>query len=58
MDNEINLESFPSNRVEALAMLYLYKMDIRGMSLEAFVKEYLRVYQKINNTFKSERHKT
>lgn len=58
MDNEINLESFPSNRVEALTMLYLYKMDVSDMSPEALVKEYLRVSQKIKDTFKSERHKT
>ncbi|MDE5575778.1 MAG: hypothetical protein K2J11_00120 [Oscillospiraceae bacterium] len=57
MDNKINLESFPSDRVEALAMLYLYKRDTRGMSPEDLTKEYLRAYQEIKDTFKSERHK-
>ncbi len=50
-------KAFPSNKAEALTMLYLYKNATAGMSPEELAKEYLKIYKVINDTLKAERSK-
>jgi len=48
MSNEVRLSSFPSNKTEALTMLYLQNQDLTGYSPEELVSKYLDTYKRIH----------
>lgn len=45
--SETVLHSFPSNEIEALAMLWLQSQDLSGITPEELLDKYQDVYQKI-----------
>lgn len=53
MADNINLSSFPSNRIDALTMLYLEKQDISTLSPEELVEKYAEVRNKIKEHFRN-----
>lgn len=50
MSNEVNLSSFPSNRVQALAMLYTQSQDLKGKTPTEIAKIYVSAYDEINSS--------
>lgn len=51
MSNDVNLNTFPSNRVQALTMLYLQNQDLTDKSPSEIVDLYLSVTQEIKDSF-------
>lgn len=49
MSNEVNLNSFPSNRTQALAMLYTQNQDLKGKTPSEITKIYISAYDEISN---------
>jgi len=47
MANDISLSTFPSNRIEALTMLYLNNQDLSDKSVEEITVLYLEKYQEV-----------
>jgi len=47
MSEQITLRSFPSNELEALAMLYVQNQDLSGLTPEQLLDEYQKAYDKI-----------
>lgn len=52
MADEINLSTFPPSKSEALAMLYLERQDLSGITPSELVKKYLEVEEEITQSFK------
>lgn len=52
-NNEISLSSFPSNRVQALAMLYTQNQNLKGKTPSEITEIYLSAYFEINNNIKN-----
>lgn len=50
MSDRINLDSFPSNRVQALAFLYTQNQDLKGKTPSEIAKIYVSAYDEISNT--------
>lgn len=50
MSNDVNLSSFPSNRVQALAMLYTQNQDLKGKTPTEIAKIYVSAYDEINSS--------
>ena len=50
MKDDITLNSFPSNRVEALTMLYLQQQDLKDLSPEELTKKYFEVYKEVRQS--------
>lgn len=48
MANDVKLNSFPSDRREALAMLFLKNQDLSGKSPEELAEMYDDAYEKIS----------
>ena len=46
-----NTGNYPSSAIEALAMLYLSKSDIAGLSPAELVSKYNSVYKEISKTY-------
>ncbi|MGG0185156.1 hypothetical protein [Bacillus rhizoplanae] len=51
MSNNVDLNTFPSNRVQALTMLYLQNQDLTDKSPSEIVDLYLSVTQEIKESF-------
>ena len=49
MSDKINLDSFPSNRSQALAFLYTQNQDLKGKTPTEIAKIYVSAYQEISN---------
>lgn len=49
MADNISLESFPSNKLEALAMLYMQHQNLSGLSPEQVLDKYQDAYAKIRD---------
>lgn len=49
----MSADTFPSNRSEALAMLYLKNQDLSSISPEELVHKYLEVKKAIDKEFHS-----
>ena len=49
MNNDVNLNSFPSNRTQALAFLYTQNQDLKGKTPSEITKIYLSAYEEINS---------
>lgn len=49
MSNDINLSSFPSNRVQALAMLYTQNQNLKGKTPTEIAKIYIFAYDEISS---------
>ena len=56
MSNDIELSSFPSNRVQALAMLYTQNQDLKGKTPKEVAEIYISAYDEINSTFREIRN--
>lgn len=52
MDNQVRLNTFPSNKLEALTMLILNNQDLSTSSTEEVVRKYDEIYNEVNKTFK------
>ena len=50
MNNDINLNSFPSNRSQALAFLYTQNQDLKGKTPTEIAKIYVSAYDEINSS--------
>lgn len=46
---DIELKSFPKNRYEALAMLYLENQDLSNLTPEQLFDKYIEVYEAIKD---------
>lgn len=55
LSDKVQLSTFPSNKIDALTMLYLEKQELSGISPEEFVDRYIEIREKINNHFKETR---
>lgn len=49
MSNDVNLNSFPSNRAQALAFLYTQNQDLKGKTPTEIAEIYVSAYEEINN---------
>ncbi len=49
MSSDVNLSSFPSNRVQALAMLYTQNQDLKGKTPTEIAKIYVSAYDEISS---------
>lgn len=56
--SEVNLNSFPKSRAQALTMLYLEKMDLSDLTPEQLVDKYEEVYSAIQQRISDNRGKT
>lgn len=52
MSDKINFSTFPSNKIEALAMLYLQNQDLSNLSPEEVCDEYQNACDKIYKHYK------
>ena len=57
MSNEIDLSTFPTNKISALTMLYLSKLDFANLTPEQLADKYSEVYAAIHEQFKTQRYK-
>ena len=53
MSNDINLNTFPSNKTQALAYLYTQSQDLKGKTPTEIAKIYVSAYDEINNCITS-----
>ena len=51
MSNNVNLNTFPSTKSEALTMLYLQSQDLSGKSPSDIVELYISTNNEIRETF-------
>lgn len=51
MADNIRLNSFPSDRFEGLAMLYMQNQNLRGITPTELLEMYWNVYREIRNEF-------
>lgn len=52
MSNDVSLSSFPSNRTEALVMLYLQNQDLKGKSPEELQTMYFEAYYAMRRDYR------
>lgn len=50
--SDINLSTFPSNRIEALTMLYLQNQDFSDITPEKLLEKYLETYERIREHYR------
>lgn len=53
--NDIKLSTFPSNKFEALTMLYLQNQNLSDISTEQLVEKYNQVYTEIKKAFSKDK---
>ncbi|HDR4614615.1 TPA: hypothetical protein QCQ90_002174 [Bacillus cereus] len=53
MANNVNLNTFPSNKVQALTMLYLQNQDLTGKSPSEIVDLYITTSKEISASFRN-----
>ncbi|MCQ6356411.1 hypothetical protein [Bacillus cereus] len=53
MANNVDLNTFPSNRIQALTMLYLQNQDLTGKSPSEIVDLYISATQEIKESFRN-----
>lgn len=49
MNNDVNLNSFPSNRTQALAFLYTQNQDLKDKTPSEITEIYLSAYEEISS---------
>ena len=49
MSNDVNLNSLPSNRTQALAFLYTQNQDLKGKTPTEIAEIYVSAYEEINS---------
>lgn len=52
MSDKLNLDIFPSSKIEALAILYLQKQDLSEISPEELAEKYEETVSKIRASFR------
>lgn len=55
MSDQITLKSFPENKLEALAMLYVQTQDLSGLTPEQLLDKYQEAYDKIRVHYRETR---
>lgn len=55
MANDVNLNSFPSNRTQALAFLYTQNQDLKGKTPSEIAEIYVSAYEEINSSLREMR---
>lgn len=58
MANDMRLSMFPANECEALALLYIQKQDISGLSPEEIYDKYKNAYDEIKARKKETKKRT
>ncbi len=53
MSNDINLSSFPGDRIQGLAMLYTQNQDLKGKTPSEIAKIYVSAYHEIKSCIRS-----
>ncbi|MEK4578248.1 hypothetical protein [Bacillus sp. FSL R12-0074] len=53
MANNVNLNTFPSNKVQALTMLYLQNQDLTGKSPSEIVDLYITTSKEVSESFRN-----
>lgn len=53
MANNVNLNTFPSNKIQALTMLYLQSQDLTGKSPSEIVDLYITTSKEISESFRN-----
>lgn len=53
MSEAVKLDTFPSNRTEALTILYLKNQDLTSVSPEELVHKYLEAKEAISKEFRT-----
>lgn len=53
MANDVNLNAFPSNKIQALTMLYLQNQDLTDKSPSEIVDLYISVTEEIRDAFRN-----
>lgn len=56
MSDKVNLSTFPSSKVSALAMLYLQNQDFSNSTPEEIADKYTESYARIQARFKEARN--
>lgn len=56
MSDSINLSTFPSNKIDALTLLYLEQQNLSDLTPEELVDKYIEVHNKILDKFKTSRN--
>lgn len=51
--SDVQLDTFPSNSVEALTMLYLQNQDLTALTPEELVKKYAETYSEIRHAMRT-----
>ena len=52
MNDKVDLDTFPSNATEALAMLYVQNQDLRGVTPEQLQTMYYEAYFAISKEYR------
>jgi hypothetical protein len=52
MSNDVNLSTFPSNRIEALTMLYLQNQDLTNKTPSEIVELYFSVFAGVKESIR------
>ncbi|WP_423189445.1 hypothetical protein ACO1PF_00595 [Alkalibacterium sp. f15] len=50
---DVNLNTFPSNRVDALSLLFLENQDLSSLSPEEIAQRYLEANNEIRHAFRN-----
>ncbi|PHD94553.1 hypothetical protein [Bacillus toyonensis] len=53
MANNVNLNTFPSNKVQALTMLYLQNQDLTGKSPSEIVDLYITTSKEVSESLRN-----
>nr|DAL39898.1 MAG TPA_asm: hypothetical protein [Caudoviricetes sp.]DAV63760.1 MAG TPA: hypothetical protein [Caudoviricetes sp.] len=53
MTNDINLSSFPCDRIQGLAMIYTQNQDLKGKTPSDIAKIYVSAYHEIKSCIRS-----
>lgn len=53
MSSNINLSSFPGDRIQGLAMLYTQNQDLKGKTPSEIAKIYVSAYHEIKSCIRS-----
>lgn len=56
MSNDIEFSTFPSNRVQALAMLYTQNQDLKGKTPSEIAQIYVSAHAEINSYLRELRY--
>lgn len=56
--SDINFSTFPSNKVEAIAYLYVQKKNYDNPTPEQLASDYMNAYKSVHNFFREHRERS